>query len=179
MRFLHPALQMPAFFEETVPRGDRIDVRRIWTCPTSPEMLGFYAAEQVFVVEREVIPKSSGVKASRELNYAVSSHRALPNCEENAAMLLGTYRGHWTIENKSHYRRDRSYDEDRNPTRSHNAARVFTAFKQVAIFLCEEGANKPDNAREQTLPELHRFCSINGIDTAISWFKGRKHPLKD
>ena len=94
-------------------------------------------------------------------------------------MLLKTYRGHWSIENKSHHRRDRSYDEDRNPTRAHNAARVFTAFKQVAIFLCEEGAHKPNNTREQTLPELHRFCSINGIDTAISWFKGRKHPLKD
>ena len=179
MRFLRPALQTPAFFEETVPRGDRIDVRRIWTCPTSPEKLGFYGAEQVFVVERTVIPKSPGVKDSCELNYAVSSHRALPDRKENAAMLLKAYRGHWTIENKSHHRRDRSYDEDRNPTRSHNAARVFTAFKQVAIFLCEEGAHKPDNVREQTLPELHRFCAINGIDTAINWIKGRKHPIKD
>jgi len=87
--------------------------------------------------------------------------------------------GHWSIENNSHYRRDRSYDEDRNPTRAHSAARIFTAFKLVAIFLCEEGANKPANARARTLPELQRFCSINGIDTAISWFKGSKHPIKD
>lgn len=172
-------LQLPPFFEETVPRGDRIDVRRTWTCPTTPEELGFYGAQQVFVVEREVIPKSPGVKASCEKNYAVSSQRPLPDRQHNAAQLLATYRGHWSIENKSHYRRDRSYDEDRNPTRGHNAARVFTAFKQVAIFLCEEGANKPSNARERTLPELHRFCSLNGIDTAISWFKGSKHPIKD
>ena len=170
---------MSAFFEETVPRGDRIDVRRIWTCPTNPEELGFYGAEQVFVVERVVIPKSPGVKPSSEMNYAVRSHRALPDREENASQLLATYRGHWSIENKSHYRRDRSYDEDRNPTRNHNAARLYTAFKQVAIFLCEEGAHKPVNEREQTLPELHRFCSINEIDTAISWIKGRKHPLKN
>ena len=179
MHLLRPALQKPAFVEETVPRGDRIDVRRLWSCPTHPEELGFYGAEQVFALEREVIPKSPGVKASREMNYAVSSHRPLPDRKENATMLLGTYRGHWSIENKSHHRRDRSYDEDRNPTRNHNAARVFTAFKQLAIFLCEEGAHKPVNTREQTLPELHRFCSLNGIDTAINWFKGRKHPLKD
>jgi len=179
MRFLHPVIQMPAFFEETVPRGDRIDVRRIWTRKTNPEELGFYGAEQVFVVERTVIPKSPGVKDSCEMNYAVSSHKPLPDREKNAAALLRTYRGHWSIENKSHYRRDRSYDEDRNPTRSHNAARVHTAFKQVAIFLCEEGAHKPQNDRECTLPELHRFCSINGIDTAINWIKGRKHPIKD
>ncbi len=154
-------------------------MRRIWSCPTSAEALGFYGAEQVFVVERKVIPKSSGVKASSEKNYAVSSRKALPDCKENAAMLLNTYRGHWSIENKVHYRRDRSYDEDRNPTRNHNAARVFSAFKNLAIFLCEEGAHKPVNKRDQTLPELHRFCSINGIDTAISWFKGSRHPLKD
>lgn len=174
-----PALRDSAFLEETVPRGDRIDIRRIWTSPTTPEELGFYGAEQVLVVEREVIPKSPGVKASCEKNYAVSSHRPMSDRKENATRLLSTYRGHWTIENKSHYRRDRSYDEDRNPTRHHNAARVFTAFKQLAIFLTEEGAHKPENVREKTLPELHRFCSLNGIDTAISWFKGRKHPLKD
>ena len=168
----------PPLLEQTTPNGDRIDIRRIWACPTSAEQLGFYGAEQVLAVEREVVPKSPGVKAYCEINYAVCSLRPLDDRAENAALLLSTYRGHWTIENKSHYRRDRSYDEDRNPTRNHNAARVFTAFKQLAIFLCEEGAHQPENRREQTLPEFQRFCSINGVDTAINWIKGRQHPLK-
>ena len=99
----------PPLLEQTTPNGDRIDIRRIWACPTSAEQLGFYGAEQVLAVEREVVPKSPGVKASCEINYAVCSLRPLDDRAENAALLLSTYRGHWTIENKSHYRRDRSY----------------------------------------------------------------------
>jgi len=57
-------LDYPPLLEQTTPNGDRIDIRRIWACPTSAEQLGFYGAEQVLAVEREVVPKSPGVKAS-------------------------------------------------------------------------------------------------------------------
>ncbi len=178
VRLLAPLLAGPCHCETVTPRGDRIDIHRIWTFPTTAEHLGFFAAEQVFAVEREVVPKSKGVKASKQFNYAVSSHEPLPDAAANAAMLLAGYRGHWSVESKSHYRRDRTLDEDRNPTRDRNAARLHTAFSQLAIFLCEEGAHKPANARDRgNLPELHRYCSINGIDEVIGWFKGTRHPL--
>ena len=61
---LVPELEHPPLLEQTTPNGDRIDIRRIWACLTSAEQLGFYGAEQVLAVEREVVPKSPGVKAS-------------------------------------------------------------------------------------------------------------------
>jgi hypothetical protein len=164
-------LSNPCHFETCTPHGDRIDVHRIWACPTTAEHLGFFGARQVFAVEREVIPKGKGVKASREINYAVSCHEPLPDIKDNAALLLSTYRGHWSIESKNHYRRDQTCREDNNPTRNRNAARLYAAFRQLAIFLCELGAHRPTNDRDRAnLPELHRYCSINGIDETIGWF---------
>lgn len=178
IRLLEPLLAGPCFHETVTPRGDRTDVHRVWTCPTTAEHLGFFAAEQVFAVEREVVPKGKGVKASKEINYAVSSHAPLPDAAANGALLLATYRGHWSIESKSHYRRDRTRGEDRNPTRDPNAARLHAAFSQLPIFLCEEGAHKPANARDRgNLPELQRYCSTNGIDEAIGWFTGTRRPF--
>lgn len=177
-RLIDPLLTGPCNFETVTPRGDRIDIHRVWACTTTAEHLGFFAAEQVFVVEREVIPKSKGVKASKEINYAVSSHESLPDAAANAAMLLSAYRGHWSIESKSHYRRDCTRGEDRNPTRDRNAARLHAAFSNLAVFLCEEGAHKPSNTRDRgNLPELQRYCSTNGIDEAIGWFKGTRRPF--
>jgi len=177
-RLLAPLLKHPPMVENVDHHGDRIEIRRLWRRSTSPEEVGFYGAMQVLAVEREVIPKGSGVKESREINYALCSLEPLEDAHANAAMRLCTYRGHWTIENKSHYRRDRTYDEDRNPTRNKNAARVMAAFKLLAIFLCETGAHRPANTRDKTLPEFHRFCSINGVDAAIDWFKARRNPLQ-
>lgn len=58
--------------------------------------------------------------------------------------------------------------EDRSPMKNHNAARVLATMKMVAIFLCEIKAHRPQSERECSLPEFHRSCSINAIDTVIN-----------
>lgn len=157
--------------------GDRIEIRRLWAHTTDPESTGLYAALQVFAVEREVIPISKTVKPSKETCYAITSTAVVEDRQRNAQQLLGTFRGHWSVEAKNHYRRDVTYQEDRSPVKNHNAARVLATMKMLAIFLCQIGAHRPQSDRERSLPEFNRACAINGIDTAISWTKRKYKPL--
>lgn len=158
--------------------GDRIEIRRVWAQEVTAESIGFFAATQVYVVEREVIPTSPTVAASIELCYGISSVPNLPDREANAGELLKGFRGHWSVESKNHYRRDVTYQEDRSPMKNHNAARVLASMKMLAIFLCQIGAHAPLNERERTLPEFNRSCAINGIDRALNWFKRKHNPLR-
>ncbi len=139
--------------------------------------MDLYAAAQVFIVEREVIPLSKAVKASKELCYAITSTEPLDDRQQNGEHLLRTFRGHWCVESKNHYRRDVTYNEDRSPVKNHNAARVLATMKMMAIFLCQIGAHRPRNDRERSLPEFNRACAINGIETAIGWMTRKYNPL--
>jgi predicted transposase YbfD/YdcC len=49
--------------------------------------------------------------------------------------LLTLVRGHWGIENRSHYVRDVSFQEDRSRLRSGNAPQILAALRTVAITL--------------------------------------------
>jgi len=163
--------------EDCTDYGDRIEIRRLWAHSTDPESTGLYAASQVFAVEREVIPTSKTVKASRETCYAITSTPTMPDPKRNAEELLQTFRGHWCVEAKNHYRRDVTYQEDRSPVKNHNAARVLATMKMLAIFLCQIEAHRPHSDRERTLPEFNRTCAINGIDTTINWMTRKYNPL--
>jgi predicted transposase YbfD/YdcC len=176
-RWLAPTLQHAPHAQNCTHYGDRIEMRRLWAYPTDPESIGLYAATQVFVVEREVVPTSKTFKASKELCYAISSTPVHADQACNADQLLRTFRGHWTVEAKNHNRRDVTYREDRSPVKHHNAARVLATMKMLAIFLCQIEAHRPQTDRERTLPEFNRTCAINGIDTALNWMKRKYNPL--
>jgi hypothetical protein len=49
--------------------------------------------------------------------------------------LLSLVRGHWGIENRSHYVRDVSFQEDRSRLRTDNAPQLVAAFRNLAISL--------------------------------------------
>ena len=176
-QILSTKLQNPPIISCSEICGGRYENRKIWFATTKAEEIGYYAASQVFVIERQVSSQSKKDKETSCLSYAITSLEPKSHPTENAQMLLDIFRGHWAIENKVHYRRDRTYDEDRSSIRNHNAARVLSAFKNMAIFLCEINAHNPATERDRTLPELNRYCLINGINKAISWLKD-KHPLK-
>jgi len=158
--------------------GDRIEKRRLWAHATDPQSSWLYAASQVFVIEREVIPTSKTVKASKDLCYGIANAEMNPDYKLNAEGLLKTFRGHWTVEAKNHNRRDVTYQEDRSPVKNHNAARILATMKMMAIFLCEKGVHQPQSDRERNLPEFNRTCAINGINTAINWITRKHNPFK-
>jgi hypothetical protein len=176
-RWLAPTLRHTPHAECCTHYGDRVEIRRLWAHPTDPESIGLYAATQVFVVERQVLPTSKTFKASKELCYAITCTPAQADRARNGHKLLRTFRGHWTVEAKNHNRRDVTYREDRSPVKHHNAARVLATMKMLAIFLCEIEAHRPQSDRERTLPEFNRTCAINGVDTALNWMKRKYNPL--
>jgi predicted transposase YbfD/YdcC len=87
--------------------------------------------EQVFAVEREVINQKSG-KTSQEVVYGCTS---LGKQQASAAVLLKLVRGHWTIENRSHWVRDVTFDEDRSQVRKGSVPQVMAAMRNTVIGL--------------------------------------------
>jgi predicted transposase YbfD/YdcC len=102
---------------------------------TSSDVLAGYCTwpglQQVFQVVRETTEKKSG-KERAEIVYGVTSLRM-----ERAAApcLLGLVRGQWTIENRSHWVRDVTFDEDRSQVRTGNVPQVIAALRNTAIGL--------------------------------------------
>ena len=58
---------------------------------------------------------------------------SLSPIEANAEHLMGLARGHWGIENKSHYVRDVTFDEDRSQARKKSGPRVMATLRNFTI----------------------------------------------
>jgi Transposase DDE domain len=69
---------------------------------------------------------------SVDIAYGVTS---LKQERVSAKRLLELNRGHWEIENRVHYPRDLTFDEDRCRIRSGNGARVMASIRNLAISL--------------------------------------------
>jgi predicted transposase YbfD/YdcC len=87
--------------------------------------------QQVFRLERIVTCKKSG-KHHQEIVYGVTS---LSPAQADPARLLRLCRQHWHIENKSHWVRDVTFDEDRSQVRSGSIPQVMAALRNAVIGL--------------------------------------------
>lgn len=92
----------------------RIEHRQIRTSTALCDYTAWVGVEQVFAIERQVRFKKSGDERA-EIVYGVTS---LSREQASAAQVLELIRGHWQIENKSHWVRDVTFDEDRLIIRS-------------------------------------------------------------
>lgn len=90
----------------------------------------FPYSEQFFMLER-VVDYSNG-KHREEVAYGVTS---LKKGEVSAKRLLTLSREHWGIENKVHYVRDVTYDEDRSRIRVKNGPRVMASIRNLVISI--------------------------------------------
>ena len=86
---------------------------------------------QVACVERHTEEIKTGKKRS-ETVYLITS--ASPE-KVSPKQLLELNRGHWTIENKSHYVRDVTFDEDRSQIRTKTGPRMMATLRNLAISL--------------------------------------------
>jgi predicted transposase YbfD/YdcC len=84
---------------------------------------------QIFRLERERKEKKTG-KRELEVVHGITS---LTKEQAGPRRLLGLARGHWLIENRSHYVRDVTYGEDRSQVRDGTVAQVLAALRNVAI----------------------------------------------
>jgi hypothetical protein len=91
---------------------------------------------QVFRIERTATRLDGaplrGNRPSREVVFGATS--LLPD-RADAAAVLQFVREHWTIENRVHYVRDRTFDEDRSQVRRRAAPQVMATLRNLAISI--------------------------------------------
>lgn len=117
---------------ETVDSGHgRIEQRHLTASTALAGYSDWPGLGQVFQIERSVTLKKSG-KERHEVVHGVTSlgpDRAGPE------RLLRVVRGHWQIENKVHWVRDVTFDEDRSQVRCGSIPQVMAAFRNTAMGL--------------------------------------------
>ncbi len=115
---------------QTVDKGHgRVETRSIQTSTVLNGYLDFPHCGQVFRLERERIFLKTG-EVERETVHGITS---LTPDRADRVRLLSLNRGHWSIENRSHYVRDMAYDEDRQQVRKKNGPQVMAALRNFAI----------------------------------------------
>jgi predicted transposase YbfD/YdcC len=93
--------------------------------------IGFPGAAQVLRLTRTRTNRKTG-KRTRETVYAITSLTAIDAGPDQIAAWL---RGHWSIENRLHWVRDVTYDEDRSQIRAGHAPQVMASLRNTAISL--------------------------------------------
>jgi predicted transposase YbfD/YdcC len=109
----------------------RIEQRNITTSEALVGYSDWPGLARVFELGRHVITQKTGEERA-EVVYGVTSlrpERATPG------RLLELVRGHWHIENKSHWVRDVTFDEDRSQVRCGNIPQVMAALRNTTIGL--------------------------------------------
>jgi hypothetical protein len=121
-------------------RRGRIETRTITvaSCPSRAVDLsvytGFAGVQQVFRLERRTVCKRTGVLLHQQTVLGITS--LSPQSEQGQPeTLLTLQRGHWHIENRSHYVRDVTFGEDKSQVRVGNLPQVLAALRNAAIAL--------------------------------------------
>ena len=93
-----------------------------------------------------------------DVQYAITS---LPPERADARTLLRLVRGHWRIENRLHYVRDVTLDEDRSRVRSGAAPQVLATCRNLALALLRRAAH--DNVAAALRPYAGRPAEAAGL----------------
>jgi predicted transposase YbfD/YdcC len=116
---------IPAVSSVSTDHGRR--ARRTIKAALAPAWIEFTGAAQVAQVRRTVTRKG---KKTVEVVYLITSDR-----NADPATLAAWVRGHREIENKLHWVRDVTYQEDKSLVRTGNAPRVMATLRSLAISL--------------------------------------------
>ena len=104
-------------------------MRRIWTSTELSGYVNFPHCRQVARIERI----TTKVKTGNTRREQVAIITSLKPADASPADLLQLVRGHWSIENRSHYVRDVTFDEDRSQVRTGTAPRMMAILRNLAI----------------------------------------------
>jgi len=120
-----PWAAVPSVSALTTDHGRR--ARRTIKVALAPAWVDFDGAAQVAQLRRTVTKKG---KKTVEVVYLITSDR-----DADPVTLAAWVRGHWEIENKLHWVRDVTYQEDKSLVRTGNAPRVMATLRSLAISL--------------------------------------------
>jgi predicted transposase YbfD/YdcC len=120
-----PWAAVPAVSSASTDHGRR--ARRTIKAVLAPAWIEFEGAAQVAQLRRTVTKNG---KKTVEVVYLITSVR-----DAGPAALAAWVRGHWEIENRLHWVRDVTYQEDKSLVRTGNAPRVMASLRSLAISL--------------------------------------------
>ncbi|MDF1490414.1 ISAs1 family transposase [Tessaracoccus caeni] len=130
---LHRALKalpwkhIPSVAQRDLSHGRR--VTRTTQAVVAPAWISFPGARQVAKVRRVRTVKGN---KTVEVVYLISS---TPMTDAQPAVIAAWAQGHWAIENKIHYVRDVTFDEDRSRLRTGNGPAMMAALRNLVISL--------------------------------------------
>ena len=99
------------------------------TTQSAQEWIDFPHVKQTMRLTRDRLDHRTG-DSTREHVFVITS---LPADQVSPAQLADYVRGHWGIENRLHWVRDVTFDEDRSQVRAGNAAHVMATLRNLAI----------------------------------------------
>jgi predicted transposase YbfD/YdcC len=120
-----PWARIPSVSSVSTGHGRR--ARRTIKVALAPTWIGFEGAAQVAQLRRTVTKKG---KTTVEIVYLITSDRSA-----SPETLAAWARRHWHIENKLHWVRDVTYQEDKSLVRTGNAPRVMATLRSLAISI--------------------------------------------
>lgn len=124
-----------------------------------PDGLFPHANQAVKVVRERA--NLDGNKATTETSYFITS---LTTDQANTEQLAELIRGHWGIENRVHWVRDVTFDEDRSQIRTGNAPRVMATLRNLAIGALRLGGHTNIAAGIRSVSRnLNRALQLLGI----------------
>ena len=121
----------------------------------APDRIGFPNARQVLQLRRTMTRHG---KRSVEVVYLICSRSMT---QAPPAQVAGWIRGHWAIEDRLHYVRDVTYDEDRCRVRTGTGAEVMATLRNLAISLLRlNGSDNIAQATRHTARDVTRAAKL-------------------
>jgi predicted transposase YbfD/YdcC len=132
------AIQGVEFYTEPPQRAETIDCghgrvehRKIVTTSVFADQAIWPGLNQTFKIERRIREHKSGHESIEQV-YGITS---LSRERASAEVVLQIVRQHWSIENKSHWVRDVTYEEDHSQVSRGSLPQVMAALRNTAIGL--------------------------------------------
>ena len=114
--------------------------------------------------EVDVKTRDGSIKHRSEVHFGVTNLR---KNEADRKRLLELVRGHWSIENKLHWVRDVTFDEDRSQVRTGNALQMMAALRNIAISVLRlAGAKNIARATRHCAAHPHIAAGLLGVRVA-------------
>ena len=125
-----PWADVPVAHTHTGRAHGRVEKRSVKAVTVDTGIVLPHARQAIQVIRRT--RRLDGAKWSTEIAYAVTD---LPAEQAQPADLASWIRGHWCVENRLHWVRDVTYDEDRSQIRTGNGPRAMSSLRNLALSM--------------------------------------------
>jgi predicted transposase YbfD/YdcC/predicted small secreted protein len=131
-----PWKDIPPAHTDTTRAHGRVEKRSVKLVTVATGIVFPHAHQAIQIIRKT--RRLDGKKWTTEVAYAVTS---LTTEQATAAELATWIRGHWAIENRLHWVRDVTYDEDRSQIRTHTGPRAMASLRNLALSILRINGN--------------------------------------